>query len=83
MGDRVTSVIGSAGSEETISRYLSWSKGDIDKNIGEKIGSRVPAESPHTSVRPHRTSGSTRMYICLYCWARLGAGRQLWYWYGR
>ena len=38
---------------------------------------------PHTSVRPHRTSGSTRMYICLYCWARPGAGRQLWYWYGR
>ena len=45
MGDRVTSVIGSAGSEEIISRYLSWSKGDIDKNIGEKIGSRIPAKS--------------------------------------
>ena len=41
MGDRVTSVTGSTGSEVTISRYLSWSKGDIDKNIGEKTGSRV------------------------------------------
>ena len=45
MGDRVTSVIGSTGSEEIISRYLSWSKGDIDKNIGEKMGSRTPAKS--------------------------------------
>ena len=38
IGDRVTSVRGSAGSEVTISRYLSWSKGDIDRNIGEKMG---------------------------------------------
>ena len=45
MGDRVTSVTGSTGSEETISRYLSWSKGDIDKNIWEKMGSRVSAKS--------------------------------------
>ena len=45
MGDRVTSVTGSTGSEVIISRYLSWSKGDINKNIGEKMGSRVPAGS--------------------------------------
>ena len=42
IGDMVTLVIGSMGSEVTISRYLSWSKGDIDKNIGEKTGSRIP-----------------------------------------
>ena len=40
IGVMVTSVIGSMGSEVTISRYLSRSKGDIDKNIGEKTGSR-------------------------------------------
>ena len=45
MGDRVASAIGSTGSEVTISRYLSWSKGDIDKKIGEKMGSNVPAGS--------------------------------------
>ena len=38
IGVMVTSVIGSAGSEVTISQYLSWSKGDIDRNIGEKMG---------------------------------------------
>ena len=38
IGIMVTSVIGSAGSEVTISRYLSWSKGGIDRNIGEKTG---------------------------------------------
>ena len=43
IGVMVTSVIGSVGSEETISQYLSWLKGDIDKNIGEKTGSRIPA----------------------------------------
>ena len=48
MGDRVASVIGSTGSEVTISRYLSWSKGDIDKKIGEKMGSNVPAGSQVT-----------------------------------
>ena len=31
IGDRVTSVTGSVGSEVTISRYLSWSRGDIDR----------------------------------------------------
>ena len=45
MGDRVALVIGSTGSEVTISRYLSWLKGDIDKKIGEKMGSNVPAGS--------------------------------------
>ena len=44
MGDRVTSVTGSTGLEVTISQYLSWLKGDIDENIGEKTGSRVPAK---------------------------------------
>ena len=43
IGDKVTSVSGSAGSEVTISRYLSWSKGDIDKNIREKMGRNNPA----------------------------------------
>ena len=43
MGDRVTSVTSSTGSEVTISQYLSWSNGDIDRNIGEKMGSRVSA----------------------------------------
>ena len=38
IGDKVTLVRGSAGSEVTISLYLSWSKGDIDKNIGENMG---------------------------------------------
>ena len=65
MGDRVTSVIGSAGLEETISRYLSWSKGDIDKNIGEKIGSRVPAESRVMYVwKP------CRCRVFRVCWTR-------------
>ena len=41
MGDKVVSVTGSTGSEVTISWYLSWSKGDIDKKIGEKTGSNV------------------------------------------
>ena len=45
MGERVTSVNGSTGSEVTISRYLSWSRGDIDRKIGEKIGSRISAGS--------------------------------------
>ena len=30
IGDKVTSMTGSTGSEETISRYLSLSRGDID-----------------------------------------------------
>ena len=30
IGDKVTSMMGSVGSEVTISRYLSWSRGDID-----------------------------------------------------
>ena len=30
IGDKVTSMVGSAGSEVTISRYLSRSRGDID-----------------------------------------------------
>ena len=43
MGDKVVSVTGSTGSEVMISRYLSWSKGDIDEKIGEKTGSNVSA----------------------------------------
>ena len=43
MGDRVTSVTGSTGSEVMISQYLSRSRGDIDWYIGEKMGSRVSA----------------------------------------
>ena len=43
IGDRETSVTGSMGLEVTISRYLSWSSGDIDRKIGEKMGSRVSA----------------------------------------
>ena len=43
MGVSVTSVVGSTGSEVTISQYLSWSKGDIDRKIGEKMGSNVSA----------------------------------------
>ena len=38
IGVRVVSIRGSAGSEVTISRYLSWSIGDIDRKIGEKRG---------------------------------------------
>ena len=30
ISDKVTSMVGSAGSEVTISQYLSWSRGDID-----------------------------------------------------
>ena len=43
MGDMVTSVTGSAGSDVTISLYLSWLRGVIDRNIGEKMGNRVSA----------------------------------------
>ena len=38
IGVRVVSIRGSTGSEVTISRYLSWSIGDIDRKIGEKMG---------------------------------------------
>ena len=41
MGDMVTSVTGSTGSEVMISWYLSWSRGDIDWYIGEKTRSKV------------------------------------------
>ena len=30
ISDKVTSMMGSVGSEVTISQYLSWSRGDID-----------------------------------------------------
>ena len=43
MGDRVTSVVGSTGSEVMTSQYLSRSSGDINWYIGEKTGSRVLA----------------------------------------
>ena len=43
MGNMVTLVIGSMGSEVIICRYLSWLKGGIDRNIGEKMGSRISA----------------------------------------
>ena len=32
------------------------------------------SQSPHTSVKSHRTSGSTRMYICLYFWVQPTTG---------
>ena len=43
MGESMTSVTGSTGSEVMISRYLSWSKGGIDKKIGEKMGNNILA----------------------------------------
>ena len=43
MGVSVTSTVGSTGSEVTISRYLSWSNGNIDKKIGEKMESNISA----------------------------------------
>ena len=51
MGDKVASTTGSTGSEVTISRYLSWLNGDIDRKIGEKMGSRVSAGRRVTYVR--------------------------------
>ena len=41
MGDKVTSATSSTGLDMMISQYLSWSIGDINRNIGEKTGSRV------------------------------------------
>ena len=45
MGEKVTSVTSSTGSEVIISWYLSWSRGDIDRKIGEKMESRISAGS--------------------------------------
>ena len=41
MGWRDTSIIGSQGSEVTISRYLSHSWGDRDRKMGVNTGKRV------------------------------------------
>ena len=38
-------------------------------------------QSPHTSVKSHHTSGSTRMYICLYFWVQLTTSQHTHFWY--